>query len=98
MKRFFLPLIILAFSVSAFASSNRFTYDVNGLSSSAAIESLHVQIERFARSYCRARTGTLDGIQACYKGVEEEIVEKINNARLTAYSQTGDHAADVASR
>ncbi len=98
MKRFFLPLIFLVFSVSAYASSNRFTYDVNSFTSPTSVETLHTQIERFARSYCRARTGTLDGIQACYKGVEEEIVEKINNSRLTAYSRSGNHTSPIASR
>ena len=96
MKRFFLPLIFLVFSVSAYASSNRFTYDVNALASPATIEALQTKIERFARRYCRTRT--LDGKRACYEGVEQEIVEKINNSRLTAYSRTGDHVSPVASR
>ena len=98
MKRFTLPLILLAFSVSAFASTNRFGYDVNDLSTPAAIEALHSQIESYARSYCHARTSSLAGKRACVVGVEEEIIEKIGDSTLTAYSRTGGHAASVATR
>lgn len=98
MKRFTLPLILLAFSVSAFASTNRFNYDVGHMSSPVGIEALHSQIERYARSYCHARTSSLAGKRACVKGIEEEIVEKINDSTLTAFYRTGGHAASVASR
>ncbi|MCZ6643171.1 MAG: UrcA family protein [Gammaproteobacteria bacterium] len=98
MKRFTLPLILLAFSVSAFASTNRFNYDVNDLSTPAAIEALHSQIARYARSYCHARTSSLAGKRLCVKGVEEEIVDKINDSTLTAFSRTGGHARSVATR
>ncbi|MCZ6616669.1 MAG: UrcA family protein [Gammaproteobacteria bacterium] len=97
MKRFFLPLVLMAFSVSVFASSNRFTYDVDDLASPSKLEALHGQIERFARSYCQARTDRLDGRRTCHEGVQEEILEKIDNSRLTAHSRTGGHEATVTS-
>ena len=97
MKRFFLPLVLMAFSVSVFASSNRFSYDVDDLASPAKLEALHGQIERFARSYCHAHTDRLDGRRACYEGVQEEILEKIDNSQLTAHSETGGHKAAVTS-
>ena len=91
MKKTFLSLVFLAISASAFAHSvdgrDRFNYSAADLSSPAAIEALHGKIERFARTYCNARQRTIfTGNRLCFTSVEEEVVEKINDARLTAYA------------
>ena len=98
MKKIFLPLLFLAFSAPIFAHSvegratDRFNYSAADLSAPATIAELHGQIERFARSYCNVRPGSvrdLSFLRLCSTRIEEEIVRKIGDARLTAYAVNG---------
>ncbi|MCH8140181.1 MAG: UrcA family protein [Proteobacteria bacterium] len=95
MKKFFLPLLLLVFSASAFANSDRFKYNPNDLSTPEALAGLHVQIEDFARRYCASRRSDRR-FNTCAAGVELEIVEKINNSRLATYAANGTHTEVVA--
>ncbi len=83
------------FSTSVFASSDRFNYSVDDLATPETIENLHMQVEKFARSYCNQRSQTLKRFQTCVQGVEQEIVEKINDSGLAAYTVNGTHAKVV---
>ena len=99
MKKTFLPLLLLAFSASTFAhfvdgpdrrTQNHFNYSATNLSTPAAIAELHGQIARFARRYCSLqRLSRTSPLSLCFKHVEEEIVEKIDDARLTAHAANG---------
>ena len=99
MKKTFLPLLFLALSASTFAhvvdgpdlrTKNHFNYSATNLSSPAAIAELHGQIARFAHRYCNSqRLSRISPPFRCFKHVEEEIVEKIDDARLTAYAANG---------
>ncbi len=91
MKKTFLTPVFLAFSASTFAHSvngrDSFNYRAADLSSPAAIEVLHGKIKRFARTYCNVGQRTFFASnRLCFTNVEEEVVEKINDARLTAYA------------
>ena len=96
MKKFTLPLILLVCSASAFATTDRFNYSVDALATPETIQNLHKEVELYARKYCNERSDTLKSFQNCFKGVEQEIVEKIDDSGLTAYTVNGTHARVVA--
>ena len=96
MKKLFPSLLFLVFSSAAFASTDRFDYNPSDLANPAAIEKLHGQVQKFARRYCNTRTQTLRRFDSCVTGIEQELVEKIDNYKLSAYSVHGSHTRDVA--
>ena len=96
MKKLYLPLFVFLFSASAYATSDRFNYSVDDLATPESIQNLHMQVEKYARTFCNERSQTLKSLQNCVRGVEQEIVEKIGDSGLTAYTVNGTHAKVVA--
>lgn len=92
MNKLSLAAVALALSGTAFAENHAFQWAQQELTTLDGIAATHARIESEARDFCRAHirgTPDLRTWRSCVEAVEEELVMRVNDQRLTAYARTG---------
>jgi len=81
----------------ALAGEYAVRYSNQELTSIGGVESVHERIVRVARRYCPSYTQIRNAreVQACIADVVSDLVDKVDNPRLTSY-HTGDSSVRVA--
>ena len=85
-------IILSVAAASATAKIDTFAFSPAELSTLAGIEATHERIESKAQQFCRQvlrGTRGLSAMTRCVQAVTGEIVDRINDGRLTAYARTG---------
>jgi UrcA family protein len=92
MNKLTLAIAALALSGAAAAEDHAFSWAPEDLVTLESIAATHTRIESAARDFCRDHTYGSPGLRvwrSCLQAVEEELVMKVNDQRLTAYANTG---------
>jgi UrcA family protein len=82
---------------TALAGEYAVSYSNQELTSVSGVEGVHERIVKVARRYCPSYTQIRNAreVQACIADVVSDLVDKVDNPRLTSY-HTGDPGVRVA--
>lgn len=103
MNKIALVIAALTLSGAAAASMERpvFQWSPEDLATLDSVAGTHARIETTAKRFCREFLSGTRGLtheRHCIDAVVGEIVDSVNDRRLTAYHQTGTVAAELLAR
>ncbi len=93
MKKFLFVACMTASAVSFAGTEAKFAWSAGDLTSAEGVTSTYERAEQFAKRFCRSHLSgsarELSRSSSCRVQVTKEIVAGVNDARLTAYAETG---------